>query len=80
MRTPHELYRRSRRRYAGPRIARYPAHFEVRSVDRGGHVSLYKKGPFLSRALFKQRVGLEMLDQERYRVWLYDVDLGELTL
>jgi putative transposase len=80
MRTPHELYRRSRRRYVGPRIARYPAHFEVRSVDRGGHVSLHKKGPFLSRALFKQRVGLERLDAERYRVWLYEMDLGELTL
>jgi putative transposase len=80
MRTPHELYRRSRRRYAGPRIARYPAHFEVRSVDRGGHVSLHKRGPFLSKALFNQRVGLEMLEAERYRVWLYEVDLGELTL
>ncbi len=80
MRTPHELYQRSRRRYAGPRIARYPAHFEVRSVDRGGHVSLYKKGPFLGRALFRQRVGLEKLDTDRYRVWLYDLDLGEVTL
>jgi transposase InsO family protein len=80
MRTPHELYRRSRRRYAGPRIARYPAHFQVRSVDRGGHVSLHKNGPFLSRALFRQRVGLEPIEADRYRVWLYDVDLGELTL
>lgn len=80
MRTPHQLYRRSRRPYAGPRIARYPVHFEVRSVDRGGHVSMDKRAPFVSRALFKQRLGLESLDTDRYRVWLYEMDLGELTL
>jgi putative transposase len=80
MRTPHQLYQRSRKRFIGPRIARYPTHFDVRSVDAGGHVSLHKNGPFLSRALFRQRIGLEPLGPQRYRVWFYDVDLGDLTL
>lgn len=78
-RTPAEIYRRSTRSFRGPRVPRYPAAFEVRRVDRAGHLG-YGPHYFVSAAVGGSSVGLEYVNENTRRIWYYDVDLGILDL
>jgi putative transposase len=78
MRTPGELYRRSARRYQGPRRPSYPSGYLVRKVDVSGHVRLRGSRFFVGGGLGGFLVGCEEPAEGRYRVWFYEEDLGLL--
>ena len=54
----------------------YPAHAYVRRVTSDGHVGFRSDRIFISEALTRHDVGLEVLDAMRVRVWFRDLDLG----
>lgn len=80
MGTPSEFYRKSTRRYRGEREPTYSPNVIVRVVASNGRVALGSQGSvFISQALRGRRVGLEPLENDAYRVWFFDVDLGVVT-
>ena len=78
MATPAENYRRSTRRYRGPLRPRYPRHFLERIADRAGHIKIDGRPYFIGGGMAGYRIGLEPLTQQSFRLWFYDVDVGEL--
>jgi len=80
MKTPGECYRRSRRRVEETKPYAYPEGFEERSVNKDGYISLEGRKVYVSEALVRRRVGLERLEDKRWRVWFCDLELGEIDL
>jgi hypothetical protein len=78
MRTPSELYRKSRRRFVGPKRALYPAGFQVRRVAPSGHFRLRGDLLFLGAGAGGYEIGLKQLEEGKYGVWLYEHYLGEI--
>lgn len=78
--TPAEVFRRSERRYQDPLVACYPPHFVVKAVFRNGAISVDGENYFMSRSLAGYDIGLEQLDELRWRVWFYHLDCGELEV
>lgn len=69
MRAPGELYVPSPREYvARPKPFDYPGHWEVRSVRSNGECKLSGGMVFLSECLKGERVGLEEIDDDLWRV------------
>lgn len=69
MRSPGEVYAASPRAYESkPRPFEYPGHWEVRSVRSGGELKLAGGMVFLSECLKGERVGLEEIDDDLWRV------------
>lgn len=79
MRRPWELYRPSPREL--PREA--PAHeygsgFETRSVRRDGSIKWKRGYVFVGEAMAHEMIGLESVDEGRWRLWLGPFELGML--
>jgi transposase InsO family protein len=82
MKRPAELYVVSPRRFA-PRPAHYPLHDLVCRVSSSGRVHFPNtrrgdKHYFISEALVGHELGLRELDDGRWLVSFYDVDLGTI--
>ena len=74
--TPADVYRPAKSRLTIRPIA-YPPGWRVLRVKTGGNIC---KDEFVSTALAGYFVGLQPIGGLRYRVWFYDVDLGELEM
>jgi hypothetical protein len=74
--TPASFYAVSKRPYREAiRAFEYPAHFDARYVASNGMVHFRSKRFFLSEALSSEKVGLEEIEDELWRI-----DFGPLTL
>ena len=76
MRTPAELYSRSKRPYRGPRATRYPIAFDVRRVFKSGAVKFDGKEVYVGAGFATQSIGIERVDAKFVRLWFYERDLG----
>jgi len=76
-RTPAECYQRSPRIYRGrlPELT-YPSDWEVRYVSDGGQIRWNGGRVFVGRALLGEPVGLELIDEGKWRVWFSFYELG----
>jgi putative transposase len=77
--TPADLYQCSNRPFPSrlePVI--YPPEFEIRFVSNGGHLRWNSAKVFVGHALEGQPIGLEPLEQGRWRVWFSFCELGEM--
>jgi putative transposase len=75
--SPASLYQRSARRV--PRTlaqVEYPRHWEVRGADSSGVISFHGRPINVTRALANQDLGLEEIDDGRWRVWFLSTILG----
>ena len=77
--TPGEWYQASVRPYRS-RIheVEYPVGFEVRRISGGGQMRWKCGYVFVGRALRGERIGLEPIEEGRWRVWFSFYELGEL--
>lgn len=80
MKTPGEVYRCSARRLEDVKPYGYPLSFDRRHVRRDGCIRLQGRYVYLSEALGRMDVGLEQLDENRWRVWYCDLAISELEL
>jgi putative transposase len=78
-RTPADVYRPSPAR-PSIRPPMYQSGWLVRRISSNGLIGKAADGNFVSTAVAGQFVGLQPLGGLRYRVWFYDVDLGELEV
>lgn len=76
LRTPVELYTRSKRRPGRARPHPYSSQFQVRRVASHGCISFRARPVFVSRALNGHSVGLESLEGDQVRVWFHKLALG----
>jgi transposase InsO family protein len=77
--TPAEFYQASDRTY--PRRLppmEYPTHYEVRSVHRGGDIRWRGNPIYVSQALAGETIGLEQIDEHRWRLHYGMLPLGIL--
>jgi putative transposase len=75
--SPASLYTRSPRRL--PRrlpAVEYPRYWEVRGADSSGVISFHGRPLNVTRALANQDLGLEEIDDARWRVWFLTTPLG----
>ena len=77
--TPAEVYRSSPAKLRTVPPA-YKTSWTVRRVTKAGTIKLAGETYFVSGALAGYDVALEPLGGVRYRVWFYNVDLGELEV
>jgi putative transposase len=79
-RTPASLYQPSPREYperiAGPE---YPAHFERRKVDAGGHFKFRGRSLFIAHPLANEWLGLIEMDEDVWSIRFYNQELGRLN-
>jgi transposase InsO family protein len=75
---PADLYRPGLRRSLVAVRYEYPPNFVVRRVFGNGTLCLHNEKRLVGRAFVGYRVGLELLENGRYRIWFGDMDLGEL--
>ena len=54
----------------------YPAGYEVRRVQKGGQFRWAPHYVFLTRALYREAIGLQALDERWYRIWFGPLELG----
>jgi transposase InsO family protein len=78
--TPAELYHRSKRPYRPPAPAVYPPHFVVQKIYKNGTMRMAGDSYFVSLPLGGHHVGLEPLDEMRWRIWFHQVDCGEIEI
>ncbi len=79
--TPGEVYKPSTRSYTDEALTpNYPKTFIVRRVAKNGVMCIENDHYFVSRSVAGQVVGLEHLADMKWRVWFYDLDLGELEI
>lgn len=77
--TPASCYQPSTRAYPGRlREVEYPAHWEVRRVAPGGQIRWRANYVFVAHALAGEPVGLEQIDDDRWRVWFSFYEIGML--
>ena len=76
---PATYYLRSSRAYPGraPEVE-YPADWQVRRVAPGGQLRWSGQSVFVAHALNGERVGLEQIDDGRWRVWFSFYEIGVL--
>ena len=78
-RTPASCYQASPRAYpARLRAVEYPSHWEVRRVGEGGQIRWHVAHVFVAHALAGEPVGLEPIDDHRWRVWFSFYEVGVL--
>jgi transposase InsO family protein len=77
--TPAELYTRSGRRPHRSQFL-YPPSWLVRTVTRQGAINVNFAQATAGLALCGERVGLEPLSDDTYRLWFRNVDLGPIKL
>ena len=78
--SPVEVYAPSERRSREALPPVYPPHFVTKRVARNGMIRIDNVPYHLSSALTGYVIGLEQLDDFRWRVWFYDIDCGELEV
>ena len=80
MKCPVNVYRESRARFVRglPAEATYPEGFEVRLVGKRGGITWRDKPVFISNALSKHRVGLELNGGNLVTVWFGAGKIGEI--
>jgi putative transposase len=78
--TPSELYKPSERKLQKPRAFAYPGTFVVRRVDQSGHAFWHGEHFYVGLAFRGQRVGFELQEGLRWRLWFRDIDLGIVEL
>jgi transposase InsO family protein len=78
-RVPAELYTPSPRPYPN-RLPKpeYPGHFEVRKVRSDGCIKWKKQLLFLAETLGGEQIGLEQVDERRWRILFFDMELALL--
>ncbi len=79
--TPASLYQRSSVMF--PRLATeftYPRGFQTRRVNTSGDISWHKDRIFISQVFSFEDLGLEEMDEEIFRVYFRDIELGELNV
>jgi putative transposase len=76
---PAMYYEKSARPYPERlREVEYPADWAVRRVGGGGQMRWAGESVFVAHALNGERVGLEQVDEERWRVWFSFYEIGVL--
>jgi len=76
--TPGECYEDSPRPYRSRlRPVAYPSDFEVRLVSKGGQIRWNRALVFVGRALRGEPIGLEPMEDGKWRVWFSFYELGE---
>jgi transposase InsO family protein len=78
--TPAEMYHRSERRFSRPLVPTYPPQFVIKRVHKHGSIKMAGDNHFLGASLAGQDIGLEPLDDLRWRVWFHHLDCGELEV
>ena len=77
--TPESCYQPSARVYPGRlREPEYPNEWEVRRVSPGGQMRWQGEYVFVAHALTGEPVGLEPMDEDRWRVWFSFYEVGIL--
>ena len=54
----------------------YPPHWEVRGADSSGVITFHGRPLNVTRALADQDIGLEEIDDARWRLWFLATPLG----
>ena len=76
---PAELYAVSPREFPKAiETPEYPGHFETRSVRKNGDIKWKCKRVYLSESLARESVGLEQIDDRRWRILFGPVELALL--
>jgi putative transposase len=77
--TPATYYQASPRAYPGRlRAVEYPSDWDVRCVSPGGRMRWLGEYVFVSHGLDGERVGLEQIEERRWRVWFSFYEIGVL--
>lgn len=79
--TPASFYQRSA--IILPRAATefsYPRGFETRRVNSSGDISWHKGRVFISQVFSFEDLGFEEMDEDFFRVYFRDIELGELDV
>jgi transposase InsO family protein len=75
-RTPAEVYRVRERRRPVERSYAYPKHFYTGRVNACGVLCFRTDNLRVGNAFKGLRLGIEVVDAMRVRLWLHDIDLG----
>jgi putative transposase len=78
--TPGHVYRPSERRHLATIVAVYPPHFVIKNVYRNGTIRFHRESYHISASLAGHTIGLEPLDELRWKVWFHHLDCGELEV
>lgn len=79
--TPATYYEPSPRRYPERlRAVEYPSDWEVRCVSPAGQMRWLGEYVFVAHALEGERVGLEQIEERRWRVWFSFYEIGILDV
>ena len=79
--TPASLYQRSSTML--PRVLTpftYPRGFQTRRVNTSGDISWHKDRVFISQVFSFEDLGFEEMDEEIFRVYFREIELGELDV
>jgi transposase InsO family protein len=79
--TPASLYQRSSIMF--PRVLTpftYPRGFQIRRVNTSGDISWHKDRVFISQVFSFEDLGFEEMDEEIFRVYFREIELGELDV
>src|ERR1700722_14260981 len=79
--TPASLYQRSSIMF--PRLLApftYPRGFQTRRVNTSGDISWHKDRVFISQVFSFEDLGFEEMDEEIFRVYFREIELGELDV
>ena len=79
--TPASLYQRSSIMF--PRVLTpftYPRGFQTRRVNTCGDISWHKDRVFISQVFSFEDLGFEEMDEEIFRVYFREIELGELDV
>jgi len=58
----------------------YPRGFQTRRVNTSGDISWHKDRIFISQVFSFEDLGFEEMDEEIFRVYFRDIELGELNV
>ena len=76
--TPASLYQRSSVMFPRTLLPfRYPKGFEVRRVNRSGDISWHKGRAFISQVVAFEDLGFEEIDEDIFKVYFRQIELGE---
>ena len=57
----------------------YPRGFQTRRVNSSGDISWHKNRVFISQVFSFEDLGFEEMDEDLFRVYFRDIELGELN-
>jgi transposase InsO family protein len=77
--TPSDLYKPSEQRFVKTKFL-YPPDWIVRTVTDAGAVNVANAQFYAGLGLVRQRIALQPLGGSSYRMWLREMDLGDVEL